>query len=344
MKKILGISLVSVLAVSPMMAHATDVTIIESVTGNALTTQAYVKGAYNDLAGHINTKADKTALETEATARANADTAINNKIGSVDYEGASLTAAIADLQTSASNLGSGKVNSAGNFTAETDSALIKNKTVENAIKDTAAQVDINTGAIATKAAQADLTAETTARTNADTAINTKIGAGDISVREATTVVGALNELNTDLGTAESAIRTLNGDANTAGSVAAAVAAEADRATTAETGLGNRITTLETANSALSGTYATKTGVDNAIEKAAYTTTLTASTVTGTVSVPTSASISVASSWTDDTPASAPVTLTNGTVSLVDGRVATSTITTSANADYATANPATPANP
>ena len=64
MKKILGISLVAVLTATPLMAGATDVTLI---TPNAATTDvastSYVKGAYNALGEVINTKQDKLSQE-----------------------------------------------------------------------------------------------------------------------------------------------------------------------------------------------------------------------------------------------------------------------------------------
>jgi len=60
MKKLLGISLVAVLAATPLMANAdiTGVTLKGNGTVAANTniaTTSYVQGAYNDLAGHINT-------------------------------------------------------------------------------------------------------------------------------------------------------------------------------------------------------------------------------------------------------------------------------------------------
>ena len=65
MKKILGISLVAVLAVSPLMARAEGelnaaktIAANEAETGGALTTEAYVKGAYNAALGQVRTVND----------------------------------------------------------------------------------------------------------------------------------------------------------------------------------------------------------------------------------------------------------------------------------------------
>ena len=62
MKKILGISLVAVLAVSPLMARAEGELAVaktiaanETETGGALTTEAYVKGAYNAALNEVRT-------------------------------------------------------------------------------------------------------------------------------------------------------------------------------------------------------------------------------------------------------------------------------------------------
>ena len=97
MKKIYGISLVALFAAVPLMAHATDVTPISNVQNVAdIVSTSYVKGAYNDLAGYINTKADKTALESEVQTRDDADKALDSRLdvleggvnveNSVDYK------------------------------------------------------------------------------------------------------------------------------------------------------------------------------------------------------------------------------------------------------------------
>ena len=180
MKKIIGISLVAMFAVSPMVARA-DVTPVTLDTTDDLATTSYVQGAYNDLAGHINTNvsaintlngsgagsvansvktgaasadytnASMTGITSISGALGNLDTrvdAVELEIGDTEYTGGSISAAIAGLQSDASGLGTGKVNQEGNFTAETDSDLIKTETVVNAIKNTATQVDTNTEGIA----------------------------------------------------------------------------------------------------------------------------------------------------------------------------------------------------
>ena len=87
MKK-LGVSLVAVLVSLPMMAHATGNTITLKgnpegtiTANNHVATTSYVQGAYNDLAGHINTNTDAITI-----LNGNASTA-----GSVAYQIANAT-------------------------------------------------------------------------------------------------------------------------------------------------------------------------------------------------------------------------------------------------------------
>ena len=220
MKKILGISLVSVLAVSPMMAGAANVTTIANVTANDdLATTSYVQGAYNVLGAAVNTKQDQ----------------LSSTAGNI----------VTTVKTAVSETAAGA----------SDTSLVTEKAVFDAI-DAAKQI---------------IGGDTTAITN-------KIGNGEIDVRDATTVVGALNELDTDLATAESAITKLNGDANTAGSVAKtvadAVADERSRASGVENGLMGALNTLDgrvTANTnainTLNGDASTTGSVDNKISTA-----------------------------------------------------------------------------
>ena len=83
MKKLLSISLVAVLAATPLMARADDVTLLGTgeqhtiATTTDVATTSYVQGAYNALGTVINTKADKSALTAEAEARAAADDALD---------------------------------------------------------------------------------------------------------------------------------------------------------------------------------------------------------------------------------------------------------------------------
>ena len=71
MKKLFGISLAAVLAVSPLMAGATDLTsdqLAKAVINNpadsqTVATVSYVKGAYKELGDAVNTKQDKLSTE-----------------------------------------------------------------------------------------------------------------------------------------------------------------------------------------------------------------------------------------------------------------------------------------
>ena len=237
MKKVLGISLVAVLAVSPMMARASSVASIEE-TGSALTTQKYVKGAYNALGTVINTKADQSVLESEVSARSEADGILQSAINTLNG-GKSVT---------------------GSVEQKIDSAISE-------VNSTTAGLD-----------------------------------GRVS-------------------TAEGKLTTLTG--NGAGSVAKAEADAKAYADGLVTGLG---------------AVATQGGVDNAIDKAAYTTQLKSSTVTGTVSVPTSGTVAIVTDWENETADTATVTFTIGSADLTNGTVSTSSLETTASADYETANP------
>ncbi len=255
MKKILGISLVAVLAVSPLMANAANVTPIANVVANDnLATTSYVQGAYNALGGAVNTKQDQ------------------------------LSSTAGDIVT----------------------------TVKTAVSETAAGAS-DTSLVTEKAVFDAITAAKQAIGGDTTAITSKIGEGEIDIRDADTVVGALNELDTDLATAESAINTLNGDANTAGSVANAVAAERTRASGVENGLIQAVNTLDgrvTANtsaiSTLNGNASTEGSVDYKINAAISNVNSTTSGLDGRVTANTNAistinnkTISYVTTWNQD---------------------------------------------
>ena len=167
MKKLLSISVIAALTVLPMAANAEEgdreVTALAAATGGSTTnlaTTSYVQGAYTAVKTQFDKMVTDTAVGTNGsyidagkTVSHNLkelDTAVKantDAIGDTAYTGGTLSAAIAGLQTSAGNLGSNKVDNADNFTDESNSNLIKNKTVVAAIQDTASQVDTNTGAI-----------------------------------------------------------------------------------------------------------------------------------------------------------------------------------------------------
>ena len=143
----------STIAISKLAAGAYSSTVGDGSDNILATTnavKAYTAGVVGDLGNkaadtpyasvrdYIDTqdalKVDKTSIKDEALTTGTADT-----VYSTNYINSQFSSVNESLGT--------KVSDAGNFTAEGDSALIKNKTVVNAIKDTAAQVDTNTNAI-----------------------------------------------------------------------------------------------------------------------------------------------------------------------------------------------------
>lgn len=225
MKKIYGISLVAVLAVSPMMARAERaVAVVNYAAPTANTnvaTTSYVKGAFKANSDRINALVSDTnvsangnyidANESVAHNLGELDTAVKTNtdaIGNTAYTGGSLTAAIAALQSDSSDLGSTKVNQNGNFTAETDSTLILGKSVVSAIKDTAAAVDANTAAIgdANSGLTKTIADEISRATNAETGlaediadINTEIGNTAYTGGSLSAAISALQSTASGLG-------------------------------------------------------------------------------------------------------------------------------------------------
>ncbi|MCQ2571607.1 MAG: hypothetical protein MJ165_01215 [Alphaproteobacteria bacterium] len=176
MKKFLGVSLVAVLAVTPMMAQANVATVTADTTPGVASTN-YVKGAYNAMAA---------AVDSELGGKANVDLDNLSKTGksnvsakgtydaSTNYDAGTVGAAIKSKQDviDANHKLAAKVNNADNFTGDTDSSLIKGKTVVAAIQNTAAAVDkINNAGYITKDVN-DLTNYTTTA-NMNTALDAK---------------------------------------------------------------------------------------------------------------------------------------------------------------------------
>jgi len=83
MKKLLNVSAIATLAVLPLSANATDIpnnaVAVSAADDTKAATAGYVKGAYLDLAGYINTKADKTTVQ----ALSEAVEALNGAEGSI---------------------------------------------------------------------------------------------------------------------------------------------------------------------------------------------------------------------------------------------------------------------
>ena len=218
MKKILGISLVAVLAATPLMARAADLTADQLAHGNIIAasgndlgdagkmaTVSYVKGAYAELGTAINTKADKTALEAEENRAKGIESGLQSAIntlngddqteGSVDYK---IDQAISEVNTAASDL-------AGRVTANESAITTLNGEGEGSVAAAvAAEATLRQNADTTL--QDNIDAEATARQNADTAINNKIGATALTTTDKT-LTGAIEEV-------KQSVSTLSGAANT----------------------------------------------------------------------------------------------------------------------------------
>ena len=142
MKKILGISLVAVLAVSPMMAMAegelgSAVSIAGTVaeSGNAFTTQSYVKGAYNAVEGDLaNVNAAVTKLNGNDQTAGSVLKAIKDNSANASYSastnyaentiGAAIKNAISVSGTSA-GAGLSKNTQTGEFSVNVDNTTIE---------------------------------------------------------------------------------------------------------------------------------------------------------------------------------------------------------------------------
>ena len=277
MKKLLGISLVAVLAVSPLMANAAipagesglasnaeNVAIagagkyyagkaISDADRAATASAAYVKGAYNDAISAVN----KVAEDANNTYQLKSDSTV--------------TAEQAEAHTSLT-AGTGVAANLASVAGVAEGAAA---TVANYASDLAGKQNVSDSTVTTEQAAAHslLTA------------GTGVAANLVSVADSAE------------GSA-SAITTLNGTVGTSGSVLNTVklnAAGADynnttsgiQATTIQDAVDNvegRVDQLETANANLGNTYATKTGVENTIETATITANVASQGVTGYVPV------------------------------------------------------------
>ncbi len=236
MKK-LGVSLVAVLVSLPMMAKAeaiTPVTLLGSPAGTVATntnvaTTSYVKGAYNDLAGHINTNAG----------------AINTLNGDVNTNG-SVAKSISDALT----------------TERSATQTLTNKTIDaddNTISDL--EVDnFKSGVVATTVRAAGENGADDDHLVTESAVRTAV---DNAITAATYDDTALSA---DVAANTSAINTLNGDANTSGSVANTVNAaitNLNLGTTYQAKTDSEVTSAEaTAHSVLTAGTAVHTNLVN----------------------------------------------------------------------------------
>ena len=232
MKKIFGISLVAVFAAMPMMARAADVPNVPmAATGDALTTQSYVKGAYNALAGYINQKQDKLSDEQLSAIEnvANVDGRVTTLEGTVGNATSGLVADVAALQSAVNDENSGLATKASQSALDSvaddvaalqsavndaDSGLVKDV---NDLK--SAVNDANSG-LATKASQSaldsvarDAAANSVAIASNATAIQANASAitdlkstmgSETMTTDAQTVTSAINELDAAISAIEGA--------------------------------------------------------------------------------------------------------------------------------------------
>ena len=287
MKKILGISLVALFAAVPMMAGAADMTKVGTAEGDAgkVATVSYVKGAYDAVADVVNTKQDQLKVgNTEVSA------SVSSAVRTTGADDATLVTekAVRDAITSAvSDAGSNAataiaaLDSTVSQTAGDDGLAISIVEEDGKLKSVTASIASGTY----DASGAAATAESNAKSYADTKKTEAISAAATAMNSALENYSTTTQMNTAIS---SAITDLN-LANTYDAKGAAASALADAKEYAkgyadglDSAMDARVDVLEAANSALAGTYATKTGVENAIEKASYTAALSNTAVTGTV--------------------------------------------------------------
>ena len=213
MKKILGISLVAVLAVSPMMAMAegelgSAVTIagpLNDTTGSAFTTQSYVKGAYNAVEGDLaNVNAAVTTLNGSVTddgsvLKAIKDTAANASYSaSTNYAENTIGAAIKNaISVSGTSAGAGlsKDTQTGVFSVNVDDTTI-------GIDATGNTLEVKDGSIgATQLSQAVNTslglANSAVQPGNLAAVATTGAASDITGLATVATTGAASDITTD---------------------------------------------------------------------------------------------------------------------------------------------------
>lgn len=123
MRKFLGVSLVAVLAVSPMMAQADVATVSTNDTTVGVASTKYVKEAYNAMAAAVNTELGGKANSSDLTGKAN--------VGLDNLSTAGTTVITNNVK---SNAAVGTYNSSTNYASGTIGAAIKtaNTTAGNA--------------------------------------------------------------------------------------------------------------------------------------------------------------------------------------------------------------------
>ena len=197
MKKIFGISLVAVFAAMPMMAHATDVPNVPmATTGDALTTQSYVKGAYNALAGYINTKQDKITAD--------------NKLPASLVEGVASDSAVSSLASDVEALQSTVGDSTSGLVADVAALQSAVNDVDSGLATKASQSALDSVADDVEALQSTVGDSTAGLVKDVDDLQSAVGAlestmgSETMTTSATTVTGAINELDSAISAIESA--------------------------------------------------------------------------------------------------------------------------------------------
>ena len=204
MKKILGISLVAVLAVSPMMAHATGelgeaVNIGSEVAVNTgddgvFAAQSYVKGAYNAIMGDLDSVNDavttlngnedtvgsvKNAIKTAVTASAkSAGAGLTDNQGAFDVnvDGTTIEINNSDsLQVKAGSIGTTQLSDGVNTSLNLANSALQSTDIETTIAETVAAAS-DEKLLSEKAIKTAIEAAKTAATYDDTALSARVTA------------------------------------------------------------------------------------------------------------------------------------------------------------------------
>jgi len=183
MKKLLGVSIMAMLAVSPMMASAAldpaSTAGANATVDAAVATAGYVKGAYNAAIGEINTVISEVNSLSQTVA------------GLSGNEGGIATA----IQSNAQN---------GTFTPAANSSIENADTIAEAIEEVSSHADANATAIETLNSDASTTgsvantAAAAVKTGAEDADFTKTQGSSITT--ATTVGDAIEEVSSNVDT------------------------------------------------------------------------------------------------------------------------------------------------
>ena len=287
MKKLLGISLIAVLAVSPMMAKAVDATATEPTAANPVAdTNVAAKGPQYALQPEV--AADSTSLATAKYVKGAYNAAIKavNKVAADATSG--ITSAINNLDSTVSQTAGADglaltvVEENGKITSVTGSIAANTYDAYGAADDALTSANAYTDGKITA-----LSSVYDAKGAADTALTSAKAYTD---EEATRAKAAEAALNTAIGS------------------------ETTRATAAESALDTRINALETANS----TFATKTQVTANINAA----TASASNVSLDVAGSVTGNVPAMLEWGDTSASS--IALASGTIA--SGAKATGDIT------------------